>query len=306
MTELRFEAMGTQILLRAGAPLAAGEPSGEVALEDARSWIHDFDRRLSRFRPDSELCRLNADERSEVPASALLRTFAKAALWATNRSGGMVDSTLLDAVEQAGYTGSIAPTSPMERGTCARSYAGVGMTGGSSGFSVDDRRCTISRPPGLRLDSGGVGKGLCADAVAHRLRGYRDVVVDCGGDIRIANAAAVAVEIEHPLGDAPLSFALGDGAVATSGITRRAWLHDGRPSHHLIDPRTGQPAFTRVIQATAVAPTTLEAETLAKTALLAGPAGARVVLSPYGGAFLHADATLEAIGALDFTKELVA
>ena len=67
-------------------------------------------------------------------------------------------------------------------------------------------------------------------------------------------------------------FELSRRAVATSGIGRRSWLGpDGRPAHHLLDPATGRPAFTGVVQATALAPTAVEAEWRAKAAVLAGP-----------------------------------
>ena len=77
--------------------------------------------------------------------------------------------------------------------------------------------------------------------------------------------------------------------MATSGIGRRSWLgSDGRPAHHLLDPATGRPAFTGLVQATALAPTALEAEVLAKAALLAGPGAARGWL-PHGGALVADD-----------------
>ena len=67
-----------------------------------------------------------------------------------------------------------------------------------------------------------------------------------------------------------------DAAVATSGIDRRVWQRpDGSYAHHLLDPGTGEPAWTGVISATAIAATALEAEALAKAALLSGPRGAR-------------------------------
>ena len=65
---------------------------------------------------------------------------------------------------------------------------------------------------------------------------------------------------------------LATGAVATSGLNVRLWRRaDGTPAHHLLDPATGDPAWTGVVGATALAPTALEAETLAKAALLSGP-----------------------------------
>lgn len=73
------------------------------------------------------------------------------------------------------------------------------------------------------------------------------------------------------------------GAVATSGIGRRRWIgSDGRLAHHLLDPSTGRPAFTGLVQVTALAPTGLGAEALAKAALLAGP-GELPDRLPHGG-----------------------
>jgi thiamine biosynthesis lipoprotein len=100
------------------------------------------------------------------------------------------------------------------------------------------------------------------------------------------------VHVANPFGGPPLhTFLLGDAGVATSGIGRRSWLGpDGRPAHHLLDPATGRPAFTGVVQATAIAPTALEAEVRAKAAVLAGPERAADWL-PHGGVLVFDDGT---------------
>jgi thiamine biosynthesis lipoprotein len=91
------------------------------------------------------------------------------------------------------------------------------------------------------------------------------------------------------------TFELRGGAVATSGIGRRSWLDTaGRPAHHLLDPASGRPAFTGVVQATALAPTTLEAEVRAKAALLAGPACIRTWLR-HGGLAVFDDGSHELV-----------
>ncbi|MFM9043567.1 MAG: FAD:protein FMN transferase, partial [bacterium] len=94
-----------------------------------------------------------------------------------------------------------------------------------------------------------------------------------------------------PLGAADLEFPLSQGAVATSGIGRRVWLSsDGETAfHHLLDPATGRPAWTGVIQATAVAGSAQEAETLSKMALLSGPEKGGEILSSGAGGFLILD-----------------
>jgi thiamine biosynthesis lipoprotein len=119
---------------------------------------------------------------------------------------------------------------------------------------------------------------MLAMRLGHRSRW----AIDCGGDLRVSGTHAV--ELRHPLDGTLIETLEVDDAVATSGIDRRLWrANDGAPRHHLIDPSTNRPAWTGVIQATALAPTALEADTLAKAALLSGPAGARRWLERYGG-----------------------
>jgi FAD:protein FMN transferase len=309
--EISFDAMGCRIRLVIDEPLEPSLPAPAEAAEDSRRWVLDFDARMSRFRAASELSALNRDERESVPASPLLRATISAGLWAAGRTGGLVDPTLVDMLERAGYAESLTGTTPAPLAEAvaaapARVPAAPSREAEWRLVVVDDEEGTVRRPTGVRLDSGGAGKGLAADALAHRLRGYSRVAIDCGGDVRVAGPRSrtelFEFEIEHPLtGAAAQSFALGDGAIATSGLATRVWrTADGGFAHHLIDPATGRPAWTGVIQATAIAPTALEAETLAKAALLSGPDEARAILAPLGGALVHDDGEVEPVGVLRF------
>ena len=278
MNELSFPSMGTTVRLIADAPL-----------EPARDGIAALAARLTRFDEASELCALNADPRRVVPASRLLRRAVAAALLGARRTGGLADPTLLDAVEAAGYdrTRTDVEPAPLEaalRAAPPRRPATPGRRWREVGVGA----ATISRPPGLRLDLGGSAKGLAADWAASRLHGR--YVVDCGGDVRVGGTRDVALRgTAHTL-------RVTDGAVATSGIERRVWRRaDGSFAHHLLDPGTGEPAWTGLISATALAPTALEAEALAKAALLSGPRGARRVLAACGGILVHDDGRSEAL-----------
>jgi FAD:protein FMN transferase len=168
-------------------------------------------------------------------------------------------------------------------------------------MKVSQQSLIVRRPPGLRFDTGGIGKGLAADLVSSRLAGYATHAIDCGGDVRIGGEDATArqVEIENPLGGEPAhSFELVRGAVGTSGISTRLWRTEDRFAHHLIDPSTGEPAWTGLVQATAVAASALEAETLAKVALLSGPEDGRRALEQWGGVLVHDDGGVEVVGPL--------
>jgi thiamine biosynthesis lipoprotein len=62
------------------------------------------------------------------------------------------------------------------------------------------------------------------------------------------------------------------GAVATSSIMKRTWMQGLQTRHHLIDPRTSEPAQTDWLSATVIAPEIITAEVYAKTILIGGPA----------------------------------
>ncbi len=303
-----FDAMGSHVRLLIGQP-GPGIAPAPAAAERARQFIVDFDATLSRFKSGSELCELNADGRGRVPASELLREAVKAGLAAAERSGGLVDPTLMREIESTGYTASRAgvPGAPLGAAleeAPPRRPARPDPEARWRSFAVDDRAGEVIRPAGVLFDTGGTGKGLAADMVAAQLRGYSRFVVDCGGDIRIGGANALVspyeVFVEHPLtGDRAFVLRLGSGGVATSGLNVRIWRgEDGRYVHHLLDPSTGEPAWTGLIGVTALGDTAVEAETVSKAALLSGPDGARAILAERGGLMVHDDGRVEPVGPL--------
>jgi FAD:protein FMN transferase len=283
-----FECFGGRCSVRVADADAA---AATAAVGDARLALLEAHRTLSRFDPHSELSRFNRDPRPEVPASTLVRRVAAAALTAGMRSGGLVDATLVGEIEAAGYAGQLTfAGAPIDRVTATEPAAPSPLSGWSS-LVVDERARTVSRPPGVRIDPGGIAKGLLADLVGESLADFDSFVVDCCGDMRLGGTGGRPrrVLVDDPAGGPPLrQLRIADGAVATSGITRRAWTGpDGEPAHQILDPATGRPAFTGVIQVTALAPTGLLAETFAKSALLSGPAEAGSML-PFGGLIVEA------------------
>jgi thiamine biosynthesis lipoprotein len=281
-----------------------GTADGEEAADRARRRLLDAHDRLSRFLEDSELTLLNRDPRREVPASPLLRQLAATVRRAGMLSGGLVDATLLDELEGAGYRDSM---DGVEGPSISRSPRGAGRRPARPNpaqrwreIHVDEAAGTIARPPGLAIDSGGIAKGLVADLVGAELGGRRAYAVDCCGDIRIGGTAGLErpVLVGDPFGGDPIhELSLTDGAIATTGIGRRRWIGtDGEAAHHLLDPQSGEPAFTGIVQATAIAPSGVLAEVYAKAALLSGPAGAAAWL-PHGGVTVDDGGTVELVDA---------
>jgi thiamine biosynthesis lipoprotein len=307
--ERRFELFGSEVRLLIGPPVNASLSPPEIAAVEVEAFLRVCHRTLTRFAPESELCGLNADPSPRRRVSTLLAMAVHAGVWAARRTGGLVDPTLVADLERVGYAHSRAglrpaPLAEAIAATPSRRAAHPDPRSSWPQIDVDLAARIVSRPPGVRLDTGGIGKGLAADLASSRLAGYELHVVDAGGDLRIGGERAMPrlVEVEHPLGGPPIGFSLTAGAVATSGIATRLWRTDGGFAHHLLDPSTGDPAWTGVIQATAVAQTALGAETLSKAAFLSGLDGGRDVLAGAGGALVLDDGTVEVVGPL---RELV-
>lgn len=227
-------AFGGRVVVRAAGAGA------ESALLEAEVLLRRIHRELTLFEAGSPLFELNADPRPVVASTPGVLALARAVGPAARLSGGLVDATV-------GSPGAL-------RG----SWRQVATT-------IDHR--SVIRPPGVRIDSGGLTKGMAADAVARRLSGFDAFTVECLGDLRVGGTqrGVRPVRVADPFGGSEpvTTLRLRAGAVATSGTTRR--------SGHLLDPRTGEPADTGVVQATAIAPSGFEAEVRAKGALLAGP-----------------------------------
>ncbi len=293
-----FSCFGSQCAVIV-AGTTVGGTSASTAARAARRQLLEWHHRFSRFEPDSELSRLNADPRQSVPTSPVMAGFVQMAVNAARLTGGLVDPTLVSELERSGYADHFAGASiPLPQALALappRRPAAPHPDSRWARIRVDMRTATVNRPVGLRIDSGGIAKGMFADILALRLRGHDSFVVDAGGDLAIGGTAARLrpVNVASPFGDEVLhTFELRRGAVATSGIGRRSWLTPDGPAHHLLDPATGRAAFTGLVQVTALAPRAVDAEALAKGALLSGPAGAESWL-PHGGLVLHDDGHMD-------------
>jgi thiamine biosynthesis lipoprotein len=266
----RFRAMGTDCSV-----VVIDGPLGLAAFAEAE--VARCEQRWSRFREDSELCRLNARAGGGfVPVSH--DTFAvverAVALW--HSTDGWFDPTVLDSLLAAGYDSSYEHI--RARNAFVRVEA-PSRTPGCAGIGLDADASAVRLPPGVHLDLGGVGKGFAADLVAERIieRGARGVCVELGGDIRVLGEApdddGWTIEVEDPFEDGRTLFSsrLDDDAIVTSSRLFRRWSTTDGEAHHLIDPTTGASAWTGVAAVVTRACDATRAEGLAKAVLVAGP-----------------------------------
>lgn len=257
-----FHAMGTAVTVVLPAPEAA---AARIVEELFSSW----ESALSRFRPESEVSRLNASAGRALRVSPLLLGVVEAALGAARATDGIFDPALEPHLRALGYDRTfdeVAPDGP------APAVSGPG--GAWRAIEVDRAAGTIRLPPGSALDLGGIAKGMVVDAAIAELlaRGVATAVVEAGGDLAVtglppaASAWPVALEGLH----GQREVAIVAGALATSGISRRAWRRGGVEQHHLVDPRTGAPALNDLWSVTAAAASCAQAEVAAKVAFVLG------------------------------------
>lgn len=300
--DLHFDSMGGE----ARVQLESATQSHEMLLAAAagvRGRLDAIENTLSRFRAGSELSMLNRDPRDAVPASPLMRALVRASRFAGLASGGLVDVTLADEIEAAGYRATRAGVAParLDEALAAappRRPARARTSGDRSSLSVDPRG-RVSRPPGLRIDAGGIGKGMAADIAAAELPPGVSYAISCSGDVAVGGRRWEIVVTSARTGAPVHTIGLSGGGVATSGIHSNLWRRaDGTYAHHLIDPSTGRPAWTGVVAASAVGGNAVDAEVTAKAALLSGPEAGRRLLRRRGGVLQHDDGMVEIVPAV--------
>jgi thiamine biosynthesis lipoprotein len=242
----------------------------------ARRRLEDLERLWSRFRPESDVSRLNSSPEAMLVVALdtvrLVATMKEA--WA--QTGGRYDPTLLGAINAAGYAASVD-------GSGRRSSRPRGpRAGGVGDVRVHDSAPLVSVPSGVGLDPGGIGKGLAADIVVRELigAGAAGALVGIGGDLACAGTPPEPhgwrVAVEDPLERSRTlaTVALAAGGAATSSTLTRTWVEGGERRHHVIDAATGECASTDLAAVTVFARAGWEAEAHATAALLAGFRGA--------------------------------
>jgi FAD:protein FMN transferase len=250
MEATRFRAMGTDVELFVEASQAG------AALAEAEDEFHRLEAILTRFRPESELSRLN--EVRALDAGPDLLEVVALALEARVRTGGRFDPTVHDAVVSAGYDRTFEEVPA--HGTAVTAGAPCGGAVRLSGTRIE-------LGSNVRIDLGGIGKGYAAARAAQLLSAAGPALVNAGGDIAVAGG-------RWPIGvqtaDGELTLELSSGALATSGRDRRRWQRNGRELHHLIDPGTGTSSRSDLVRLTVVASDAVEAEVWAKALYLSG------------------------------------
>ncbi|MCH5672045.1 FAD:protein FMN transferase [Streptomyces gilvus] len=267
--QFSFPALGTTATLLVTDPRALS--AAEAVL---RQELADVDVTCSRFRPDSELTRVNLAAGTPTTVGERFAEALEAALRAARLTDGAVDPTAGDAVIALGYDRTFVSLRPDD----ARPLPVARPATGWRRIVWNSRTRRLLLPPHTRLDLGATAKALTSDRAARRAAAVTGcgVLVNLGGDLATAGPApeggwrvALADDHARPRVDGP-AVTVSGGALATSGIRVRTWRRAGRTLHHIVDPATGEPAAPVWRTATVAAADCVDANTAATAAIVLG------------------------------------
>lgn len=266
-----FRAMNSNIVLVA----ESDAPDASTGFLAVRDFIEASERRFTRFSEQSELSCLNRSAGQWFQASPDLFEVIKEALFYFHKTHGLFDPSILPSLRYAGYVQSMdmirqvgaVPPLAGQRPVSISTFASI---------ELNETDSSIRLPADMQIDLGGIAKGWIAERAALLLSQYAPAcAVSAGGDIFLIGYPAGQdfweVGLEDPR-DPQINISVlsvQEGAVATSSVVKRAWKQEGISRHHLINPRTGEPADTPWLSVTVLAPHAAAAETFAKAFLIA-------------------------------------
>ncbi len=270
--------MNTDVLFAAEGTLAQLTPG----FGKTKQFIVDSERRFTRFSEDSELSQLNHAAGTWFRVSPDLLEVILLAERYVEQTQGLFDPSILPDLKRIGYDRtmdlirtegvfSLPTPTPRQRTPF-------------DGIVIRPDESLICLPPGMLLDLGGIAKGWIAEQAATILAEYSPTCgVSAGGDMYLIglpeNMDGWPVALDDPRnpGETLSMLNIPSGAVATSSITKRAWKQGKKQRHHLIDPRTGEPADTAWLSVTVIAAHADMCEVFAKALLIAGPQQAQTI-----------------------------
>lgn len=234
--------MGTLVSLTA---VAASKERAQVSIEAGFSEIKRLEQMLSTWIPASEVSQVNiAAGQDPVVVSGETFELVSRSLEMARLTEGGFNIAIGPAVEAWSVT-------ERQRIPSRGELQALKPLVDWSTIQIDRRARTIHLPqPGMRIDIGGIGKGYAADRAVDVMRqaGAQGGVAALSGDIKtfgdLPGMQGFPVGIRHPRLEGMLiaTIDLKNEAISTAGDYERYFEREGVRYHHILDPRTLEPA----------------------------------------------------------------
>ena len=260
--------MGTTYRVRIMDDRATSElPTIKRSIENI---LEDVEQRLSLYRPQSELSRLNRqDDQTWLTLDPATAALLRQAIAVQTASQGAFSPYMASVVQRWGFGPGTAGIPGAPGITTRQSY----MSGSELVFSGDVVRKSSAE---VAVDLNGIAKGDAVDRVVRGLAslGINNCLVEIGGEVRCAGKhdnRGWQVGIRGPDDSIVSRIPLSDAAVATSGDHIHYFELNGRRYSHLMDPRSGQPVNHDLALVSVVAGNTGLADAWSTALMVLGP-----------------------------------
>lgn len=281
---LSLHALGTTISMYVHGPPV--EENIKLRKQFKRT-ILEFEKRFSRFLPNSELTKINQGSGRYIGVSDEFLGLLQKSIDVSKRTDGIFNPLILPNLQRSGYLRSFVEkysNDPVPDYT-ARALGKV------QEIEIEDNRVRI--PTSSALDFGGCGKGYLGDLLANILDKRSDVEgywLSLGGDVVASgvhpNGSLIQIGARNPVSNRVtgiITVKKGERtAVATSTTLFRRGVVNGQAWHHIIDPRTGSPSNSDIHSATVVSNLLFEADVHASNCIIIGSQKVKSYISAQG------------------------
>ena len=260
------------------------EPKAAKAAADVFAAMKRLDEEMSTWIPESDVSKVNAAA-GVKPIKVSEETFKviARAYDVSKRSGGVFDITIGALLGLWKFDWQNKDDTIPDPKQLAEALKLVGW----KDLVLDAKAQTVFlRRKGMAITLGGIAKGYAVDVCVKLLvqQGYVDFMVQAGGDMYVSGKKGAdpwVVGIRDPRGPHDSMFAvmpIENHSFSTSGDYERTFVKDGVRYHHILDPRTGQPAHASR-SVTIRATDAFTADAWSKVMFILGPEASKKLLA---------------------------
>lgn len=261
--------LGTVINLKAYGRKA------EKAIEEAIKRLNNIDDKMSAFKENSEISKINLNA-GVVPEKVNKDTYfvVKNSIKYSKILEGTFDPTIRPLVKLWNIGAEkefIPPKINIGEALKLVNYNDVILDESNHSVMLKNKK--------QALDVGGIAKGFAADEVRDIFykHNIKSALIDLGGNIFALGSkedkTPWKVGIQNPLkprGEYVGILSVKDKSVVTSGNYERYFMKDGKRFHHIIDPKTGYPSQSKIISATIISDNSIDGDGLSTGVYILG------------------------------------
>ncbi|MFH1440799.1 MAG: FAD:protein FMN transferase [Candidatus Omnitrophota bacterium] len=267
----------TQILM---GTFVEVKSDNESALNTAFNEIKRVENLLSKYKPESEICRLNEAGSLKVSLETIGIINKAKEFWLA--SGGLFDITVGPLIDIWGFTEYLYKQPPEQEILDTLNKVGFEKI---SINSVDN--LVEFKVPGMKIDLGAIAKGYAVDCAINKVKeiGVENCLINAGGDIyclgnNYGSSWVVGIQSPDKKGICE-KLELENKAVATSGVYEQSFNKGGRKYAHFLNPKTGWPVDSPVVSVTIIADDCVTADALATVISLLGKEKGAILIKNY-------------------------